>query len=445
MGFIEKMTILVLTILCILPASYAIIGQDSFHIIVNEDNVDKNYAEMLMKNYYSNKEIEVEDGNKLKVKETIIYNVPTATDSFEIKDSKSKLFVVFEKDDNDNRIRYKKVEYEENLETSDIGKEIIFLGKAYTILDYDKNSMLLGNKVKDVIVKDKDPQFEYGGYKIILEAMNENGDELIINISKNNESIDHPKIREKNYYKIKNSTISIYYNGTEKSGKYYYFYFEVYDALKLEDGEKFDINNDFKVFLDDKNIILRYDNPEELPENFELLNYKVSVENIDENNSIVYFNVKSTNNYEVEMDEDTKYFGNNIFAIKKDDEIKLYKDGKQYSKIIDYQGSKILLDDDVLKTNSDLILIGGPVSNKLTKEIENYLKIPIDNENPGKNRGVIQLIDKPYNQKYKILVLAGSDRNGTKACVLALIDGIYKNQETLMVELEDGDKVKVVE
>lgn len=444
MGFIEKMAILVLTILCILPASYAIIGQDSFHITVNEDNVDKNYAEMLMKNYYSNKEIEVENGNKLKVNETLIYNIPTVNNSLEINDGKNKLFVVFEKDNNDNKIRYKKVEYEESLKTYDIGKEITFLGKTYTILEYDKNSILLGNKVKDVIVKDKNPQFECEGYEVVLEAMNGNG-ELMINILKNNESIDRPKISKGEYYKIKDSNVFMYYNGTEKSNKYDYFYFEIYDALKLEDGEKFDINNDFKVFLDDKNIILRYGNPEELPENFELLNYKVSVDNIEEDGSIVYFNVRFTNNYEVEMDEDTKYFGNNIFAVKKDDEIKLYKGGKQYDKIIDYQGSKVLLDDDILKTNSDLILIGGPVSNKLTKEIENYLKISVDNENPGKNKGVIQLIDNPYNPKNKILVLAGSDRNGTKACVLALIDGIYKNQETLIVGLEDGDKVKIIE
>jgi hypothetical protein len=153
------------------------------------------------------------------------------------------------------------------------------------------------------------------------------------------------------------------------------------------------------------------------------------------------------------MDEGTKYFGNNIFAVKLDndeendwdDELYLYKNNKKYDKIVDYQGSVQLVDqDELLSASSDLILIGGPVSNKVTENIQNSLSVEVTNDYPGEGKGVIQTITNPNNAESTILVLAGSDREGTKACVLALNQGLYSGSGNLVVKLTGDDSVSVI-
>ena len=105
-------------------------------------------------------------------------------------------------------------------------------------------------------------------------------------------------------------------------------------------------------------------------------------------------------------------------------------------------GSEVAVDGmELLKTKSDLILIGGPVSNNATKKIENLLKISITNENPGANTGIIQKIENPYNPEYNIYVLAGSDRFGTKAAVLAVSQGLYKNEDIMIVKLNEDNTI----
>ena len=90
------------------------------------------------------------------------------------------------------------------------------------------------------------------------------------------------------------------------------------------------------------------------------------------------------------------------------------------------------------------MLIGGPVSNNITKKINDKLTVPITNENPGKNTGIIQKIKNPYNPNYYIYVLAGSDRYGTKACVLALLNGLYNDENIMTVKLENNKPFKTV-
>ncbi|MBP2144062.1 parallel beta-helix repeat protein [Methanococcus voltae] len=60
------------------------------------------------------------------------------------------------------------------------------------------------------------------------------------------------------------------------------------------------------------------------------------------------------------------------------------------------------------------ILIGGPVSNPVTRRYRGYLPIPITNEEPGEGIGVIQTFTIG---DYTIIVLAGSDRVGTRTAV----------------------------
>ncbi|MCS3901283.1 right-handed parallel beta-helix repeat-containing protein [Methanococcus voltae] len=60
------------------------------------------------------------------------------------------------------------------------------------------------------------------------------------------------------------------------------------------------------------------------------------------------------------------------------------------------------------------ILIGGPVSNPITNRYRNYLPIPITNDEPGEGVGVIQTFNVG---DYTVIVLAGSDRVGTRTAV----------------------------
>ncbi|HIP84642.1 MAG TPA: hypothetical protein EYH15_04055 [Methanothermococcus okinawensis] len=46
----------------------------------------------------------------------------------------------------------------------------------------------------------------------------------------------------------------------------------------------------------------------------------------------------------------------------------------------------------------------------------------------------MQTIENPYNPGCSILIVAGSDRWGTKACIMALLDGIYRENNITYVE-----------
>ncbi len=61
----------------------------------------------------------------------------------------------------------------------------------------------------------------------------------------------------------------------------------------------------------------------------------------------------------------------------------------------------------------NLILIGGPVANSISKEVFDKMEIKITNDNPGPEVGVVQLIKDPFGYGKDVLVIAGSDRDGT--------------------------------
>jgi len=88
----------------------------------------------------------------------------------------------------------------------------------------------------------------------------------------------------------------------------------------------------------------------------------------------------------------------------------------------------------------NLILVGGPGTNLLTQEINDYLPIRF-NMTPSKHGflfgglvssktknvyteddvGVVAKISNPWNKEKRIILLAGNKAVGTKACVLALV------------------------
>ena len=88
------------------------------------------------------------------------------------------------------------------------------------------------------------------------------------------------------------------------------------------------------------------------------------------------------------------------------------------------------------------VLVGGPLANLETMIYQNYFPIKITNEHPGKHKGVIEVIDDPFGEG-KIVLLAGSDREGTKAAV-----EIFKTLEELpdkpiIVDWNNGNPIIV--
>jgi hypothetical protein len=124
---------------------------------------------------------------------------------------------------------------------------------------------------------------------------------------------------------------------------------------------------------------------------------------------------------------------------------------------------------------NNLLLVGGPGTNLLTQEINEYLPIKfimqsseqgfllggLSSKNTGRVytsdvSGVIAKIVNPWDNTKRIIVLAGNKAVGTKACVIALTNlwkttlQKYKGEETFAVVIQgfdlDGDgKVDSVE
>jgi len=91
----------------------------------------------------------------------------------------------------------------------------------------------------------------------------------------------------------------------------------------------------------------------------------------------------------------------------------------------------------------NMIIIGGPVTNMITSEINDKLKIRFKYDkswqifSEEKNRyyndeelGIIAKIKNPYDQRKMIILLAGLKYEGTKSCIIALtqyFDKLLKN------------------
>ncbi|MBA2846753.1 hypothetical protein HNP88_000937 [Methanococcus maripaludis] len=98
-----------------------------------------------------------------------------------------------------------------------------------------------------------------------------------------------------------------------------------------------------------------------------------------------------------------------------------------YGNDIDESYAKQLRDrvhayDDSYTYAGNVIIVGGPSVNKLAKKYNEQFEVPITNENPGENKGVIQVLKVQDNsgsivQSHTIVYIAGSDRLGTLAAM----------------------------
>ncbi|AEH07210.1 CARDB domain-containing protein [Methanothermococcus okinawensis] len=93
-----------------------------------------------------------------------------------------------------------------------------------------------------------------------------------------------------------------------------------------------------------------------------------------------------------------------------------------------------------LEIKEDCILIGGPVANPLVKKFLWTFPVKVTNDYPGAHMGVIQ---KQIINGHNVILLAGSDRYGTKAAVeyFKTLDDIPS--EPIFVEWKDNKAIKI--
>lgn len=98
--------------------------------------------------------------------------------------------------------------------------------------------------------------------------------------------------------------------------------------------------------------------------------------------------------------------------------------------------SKVMLDTEISQKQieeNNLIIIGGPIVNKVTSQINIKMPIYFDEEKKGiyskitkktyfnDEIGIINKITNPYNEEKKILIVAGLRNSGTKSAILSFL------------------------
>ncbi|MBA2864257.1 NosD domain-containing protein [Methanococcus maripaludis] len=99
------------------------------------------------------------------------------------------------------------------------------------------------------------------------------------------------------------------------------------------------------------------------------------------------------------------------------------------------------------KISGNAVIVGGPLSNGFAREYNDQFEMPISNDYPGENKGIIQVLKVQDNtgkivQSYTIVYIAGSDRLGTQAALeyFKTLDELPEGP--IMVEwTENGHKV----
>ncbi|MBA2846959.1 parallel beta-helix repeat protein [Methanococcus maripaludis] len=74
------------------------------------------------------------------------------------------------------------------------------------------------------------------------------------------------------------------------------------------------------------------------------------------------------------------------------------------------------------KISGNAVIVGGPLANGFAKEYNDQFEMPISNDYPGENNGIIQVLKVQDNtgiiiKSYTIVYIAGSDRLGTQAAL----------------------------
>ncbi|MBI2578209.1 MAG: S-layer protein [Candidatus Aenigmarchaeota archaeon] len=124
----------------------------------------------------------------------------------------------------------------------------------------------------------------------------------------------------------------------------------------------------------------------------------------------------------------------------------------------------VVLDTELHEVKENLIIIGGPVINRITRAVNDKLPVRFDAKKNiyssltkktyrSDECGIIVKADNPFNRKSKLLLIAGKRFSGTRAAVLALLkrfDEIQKKNAHVVLGLDsdyDGvvDDVRILE
>ncbi|XRO77051.1 hypothetical protein ACO3VM_00540 [Methanocaldococcus sp. 10A] len=429
--------LLLLFILLSICVSYALPIEPV--IFVNKSTVDYQNAKVLMDNLYSSREINVNGSNITVIIDDITY-IP-ATDELEIEDNNKRLNIKFIKDN--NGIKYKDIECIEYLNLEK-GREISLFNKSYIVEDITSDCIILKEKDGKEITTNE--SFEYGRYKVAVKLLSPDLNTIVVDIYKNGKPImEYFKLNKGQFYYVEGEQLGIIYKNCTKKGKSYYFTFNVYSTIEIKKDNDFPLDKNFIVKdISADRIELVYKNINDLGNEIHLFNCTIILEK--DYKDYVLFKVikKESKTFNIE-NKTVLYLDEGFYAIKINNTVHVYYKGKELEnpeKI--YINSLDMIDINPLNINKDIILIGGPKVNKFVKELENkaLLRINITDNYPGNNIGVIQKIKNPYNNN-NIYILAGSNRYGTKAAILAFLT-IYNNESIMKVKLDNGH-IKVLE
>ncbi|MBW9221832.1 S-layer protein [Methanothermococcus sp. SCGC AD-155-C09] len=440
----KYLNLIILSFFIILIPNWAVSIIDTPSLVIaNKNTPDIDYANMLMDEIYLKRKIHILDNNTVNISERSVYNIPIVnSSSFSIDKGTEKISIKYNIEN--NKINYKRISYISQLNNDN---EITLLGKKYNILKRENNKIILYNTLNNISTTNG--SFRYNNYIINLTIISLDRNTLFVDIyDKNNNLIKHNiELNKGEMRYLDDLGMGILFENETRFFKKSRYYFKVGNIITLKDREDFLLNNSFKVDLSNDAIELIYKHPEDLNNSFNIFNFYIKV--INGSNGPEFFKIEHIKNYTVygKDIDNLLNIGDNTFLVKRDNgKISIFKDGKEFKdtlKEYNTPNNILLNSENILHTNNNIILVGGPVSNKLTENISKYLKVPITNDFPGKNMGVIQVIKNPYNPNYKIMVIAGSDRNGTKACILSIINGQYNGEDTLYVRL-NGNNFEVI-
>jgi len=116
------------------------------------------------------------------------------------------------------------------------------------------------------------------------------------------------------------------------------------------------------------------------------------------------------------------------------------------------RGPAVVEDKNLTDMDSNLIVIGGPVTNRITKMVNEKMPVRFDrarNIVAGRKTfradecGFVARMDNPFHRNKKMIVIAGKRYSGTKAAVLAFIqefEAVMKKPYTIVEGVDnDGD------
>ena len=118
--------------------------------------------------------------------------------------------------------------------------------------------------------------------------------------------------------------------------------------------------------------------------------------------------------------------------------------------------SSIFLDTEITAAKNNLILIGGPVTNRITKKINDKLPIRFDKKKNiyssltkktyrSDDCGIIVKIANPSDKEKGIMVIAGKRFSGTRAAIIAFLKNFEELSSANVVQGSDQDSDGVID